>query len=460
MTSALFLAISLIVSGATPSVEPTTKLIVRPMAAPRPALRYLLLPEVREQNPGNSVQWYIRCFAEQRNFFFTKESNDLRKRYREMPLAELAKEDLKTYGGSALTQADWGARLESLDWDVLRKVQSEGSELRLPELAAFRVLSVSLQVRFRAAVARDDWDTAITTAKTMFAFARHLGEHPTLAGNLLGLETAELALHTLEEMIQQPNAPNLYWAYTDLPRTLVELRKGLQGDRVLVDSDLALVRTDSAMTDEELEQFVSKLSGRIGSVRERAGLPPRNVRAAISKLVEDRERAARVRNRLLKDAQTSGVIEKISALKVLDYSPLQLILIEERRDFEIRRDESLKLLSLDPWEIDALVHNQASGGAGLFADFLPNVIEHRRAQARIEQRIGLLRCLEAIRLYAAEHEGRPPENLNDITMPLPVDPFTGKAFVYTMNGQAIALKIPGKSIEVRLVGRDAGAGKP
>src|SRR3954454_18301559 len=85
------------------------RLSVQPMAAPKPALKYLLLPEVRELKSGNPVQWYIRCFQEQRNFFFSKEANTERARYRAMPLAELPADKLRDYGRGPLSQADWGA---------------------------------------------------------------------------------------------------------------------------------------------------------------------------------------------------------------------------------------------------------------------------------------------------------------------------------------------------------------
>ncbi len=452
MTSSILLALAVSLPAA--NGEPVTKLPVKPMAAPTPALKYQLLPEVREQNPGNSVQWYLRCFAEQRNFFFTRESNNLRQRYREMPLAELAKEGIANYGGNALSQADWGARLESQDWDSIRKVQTEGADLRLPEMSAFRVLAIALQVRLRGEVARGEYDDAIRTAKTMFAFARHLGDHPTRAGNQLGLEVAGLALHTLEEMIQQPTAPNLYWAYTELPRTLVEIRRGFQGDRVIVDLELAGLRSDAAMTDEELEAFISKLSGRIGSVREEAGRPPKNVRAAIRTLVDDRERAARIRNRLLKDAPSDGIGEKVSALKILSFPPLQLVLLDEKHEFERRRDDALKLVGLAPWQIDAVIKNKASGDRGLFGDFLPSVVEQRRAQARVEQRIAMLACIEAIRLHAADHAALPAK-LDQIGVPVPNDPLTGKSFGYSVEGEVVKLSGEGKSYEIRM-----GARKP
>ena len=53
--------------------EAVVHLTVRPMAAPKPALKYQLLPEVRELNPGNAAQNYLKCFMEQRTFFFTKD---------------------------------------------------------------------------------------------------------------------------------------------------------------------------------------------------------------------------------------------------------------------------------------------------------------------------------------------------------------------------------------------------
>ena len=66
-------------------------------------------------------------------------------------------------------------------------------------------------------------------------------------------------------MIQQPGCPNLYWALTDLPAPLVDLRKGVQGDRTIVAADLRLLHDDTPMTDAEIAKFVSHWSGRMGS---------------------------------------------------------------------------------------------------------------------------------------------------------------------------------------------------
>jgi hypothetical protein len=438
--------------------ETVVRLIVPPMPAPQPALKYLLLPEVRELKPGNPAQYYLRCFAEQRNFFFNKQSVAQRARYQSMPLAELAAEKLRDYGGHALRQVDWAARLNAIDWEMASRVQTEGVELSLPELGPLRVLAAALQVRFRSEVAGRRFDEAVRTAKTMFALARHLGEYPTESANRIGLFVAGLAVDTLEEMVQQRACPNLYWALTDLPSPLVDMRKGLQGECALVATEFRPLRDDAVMTEDELEKVVSRLSGVTGFGREQAGREPRGLRLDLAVRVKDAERVQAARDRLLTAGQAAligSIPEKETTRAYLDrllkmyavkdriekLSPLQVILLDEKREYETRRDERMKLLALSPWQIDALdSEKQPRGGDALFADFLPHVLQARRAQARLEQRLALLRHVEALRLYAAGHDGKVPEKLSDIAVPLPADPFTGKPFGYKLEGTTAQLR--------------------
>jgi hypothetical protein len=414
--------------------ESAVRLTVRPAAAPKPAMKYQLLPEVREINPGNAMQWYMRCFAEQRNFFFGKEGVAQRNQYRAMSLAELKAAKLSGYGGSALTQADWAARLDHCDWEVLRRVQTAGLDMTQPELGPLKVLAVSLQVRFRIEVASGNWDDAVRTAKTMFALARHLGEYPAVAANLAGISFAQLALDALEETVQQSGCPNFYWALTDLPTPLVELRRGVQGDRSLVEAELKALRADVPMTAAQLEEFVSRLSGGLGFAREQAGQEPRSLRAILATRAKVTSRVQAAHKRLVVAEGLSAVFQK--------FDPVQIILLDEKRDYETRRDERLKLLGLPLWQIDALIlfEEPGAGGDCLFADLLPQIIKARREQGRLEQRIALLRHVEALRMYAADHKAQVPVTLADVAVPLPVDPFTGKSFAYKSDGATAHLQ--------------------
>jgi hypothetical protein len=61
--------------------ETAVHLTVRPMAAPKPALLYQLLPEVRELNAGYAAHFYLKCFMEQQQFFYSEEAVAERARY-------------------------------------------------------------------------------------------------------------------------------------------------------------------------------------------------------------------------------------------------------------------------------------------------------------------------------------------------------------------------------------------
>ncbi len=450
MRYGLFAAVALaLLPAASRADETMVRLKVRPMPAPKPVLKYLLLPEVGELKVGNPAQWYIRCFQEQRNFFFGKEATAERARYREMPLAQLPADTLRYYGGFALTQADWAARLDTLDWQVLEGVQTSGIDQWLPELGPLRILATALQVRFRGQVAGRHFDEAVSTAKTMFALSRHLGEYPAEAANRIGLSAAHLTLDTLEEMVQRPGCPNLYWALTDLPCPLVDLRKGIQGYRTLMATELRPIRDDTLMTKEQLETVISRLSGVVGFAREQAGQVPHSLRTELQARVKDAARVSAARRRLV---EAGGGIFLVWRL-----TPVQVILLDEKLEYEIRRDDDMKFLALAPWQIDALASKEmACGEDGLFAELLPHVVKVRRQQAQLEQRIALLRHVEALRLYAAAHDGRLPEKLADILVPLPDDPFTGKPFRYQVDGAVAHLRGSPLGGEEKYAGYEAG----
>src|SRR5439155_15673598 len=138
-----------------------------------------LLPELKELNPGNPIQAYMKCFAEQNNFYYSREAISDRERYQTVPLKDLPAKELLGYGGSSLRQADYSARLDTPDWQILLQAKKAGIGLLLPDLQQLRMLAAALKVRFRAEVAERHFDDATRTAKTMFALSRHLGEHPT-----------------------------------------------------------------------------------------------------------------------------------------------------------------------------------------------------------------------------------------------------------------------------------------
>src|SRR5207302_1953660 len=203
--------------------------------------------------------------------------------------------------------------------------------------------------------------------------------------------------------------------------------------------DLRLLREDAPMSAEELEKVVRHLSGVLGLARIQTGQPPRSLRATLAAEVANSDRVHAARTRLMEASSVQDLVQRV--FLVSRFPPLQVILLEEKHAFEVRRDEELKLLALAPWQIDAIADSEERTRYpdAVFADFLPHVLSARRTQGRLEQRIALLRHVEALRLYAAENGGTLPEKLTEVPVPLPPDPFTGKPFVYRVEADTAHL---------------------
>ena len=75
----------------------------------------------------------------------------------------------------------------------------------------------------------------------------------------------------------------------------------------------------------------------------------------------------------------------------------------------------------------------------------PNHERMLHTQKRFGNTLNVIQCVEAIRHYAATHNGRLPEKLSDITdLELPKDLFTGESFEYrrTDRGAVVQSTMP------------------
>src|SRR5262249_13828151 len=86
--------------------------------------------------------------------------------------------------------------------------------------------------------------------------------------------------------------------------------------------------------------------------------------------------------------------------------------------------------------------SDASVGTTLARLLLPAVEKVMFSGARLDRRIAALRCIEALRLHAAEKEAW-PEKLDEVkVVPIPLDPVTGKPFGYRAEGDRFTLTAP------------------
>ena len=422
------------------ATETVIRLSVSPAPAPKPALKYQLLPELREMQPGNAVPAFYKCLMEQQNLYYKKSVIADRDKYLNCPLSELKGKDLTNYGWASTRQADYAARLETADWAILPQIRTEGMRLAIPDVQVLRSVALALKVRFRAQVAEGDYPAAIETAKTMFALARTFSEHPTLIGGLVGTAIANLTIGPLEEMIGQPNSPNLYWALTNLPESLVDFRKGWQGERTWIFAEFPGVFDDPTPKSEDV---LAKYIARFDTVAK--NFPPnafggeKTLSAWLAKVAKDEAYMRDVRKRLVQTGLTADQAERMPAK--------QAVLLDEYHKFETVQDEIFKWLPLPLWQAQPAL-DKLEKPTGVFSEMLPAASKVKQAHARLAQRLASVRIIEAIRLYAAAHDGKLPDSLDRIEVPLPVDPITGKAFHYEVkDGTAILHGTPPAGME-------------
>jgi hypothetical protein len=430
----LFLAVA---TAAAEGNAHSIPLILHPAASPSPALKYPLLPELRDTIPGNAVAHYRQAVkimkqdAPQMSGWY--ETID---QWMAVPLKDFPREEVGKFLKQCETtfqEVEVGARSEQCDWGLTEELRKKGISTLLPDIQEMRQIATFLSLRIRYELAEGRLDKAARTLQTGFAVSHHLAEEPTLISALVGIAIGSIMEARLEEFIQQPNAPNLYWSLTDLPRPFIDLRKAMQGERVGAYGTFPGMAETAAdlnakpFTTEQVEKAVFQLPY----------------------LLEDNNDLLRFKDRALlalrlaarHEAAKKTLIDQGRPKELVDAMPhFQVGLLVALQQYDKEFDELLKWQSLPYWQSQPemakwakhtkeLRDEKNAPAIPLAGLLLPAVQKVFAARTRIDRRIAALRCVEAVRLYAADHGGKLPSKWEEIKdIPLPLDPVTGKPF--------------------------------
>lgn len=437
------------------------ELKVGPAAAPVPALRYRVLPIESERTPGDAAPIYLRIRHELTDGY--KDVQQKPPKWLELPFDQFPAEEARKFVDawqSRLELIGYAARREYCDWSfTLPEQRLDSIEILLPDTQEMRTWARLLSVKARVEIAEKKYDEAIRTIQTGIAMGRHVAEGPFLINDLVGMAICNEMLARVEELVQQPGAPNLYWAITALPRPLVSLRNALEFEQRLGENMIPeLDQAERPRNDAEWEVFLGQLYGRIQSLA-----------AKMAGFGEDSEELKKFRE--LDVAKFRAVflpaarewfakaegIDAEAAGKRPEAEVLARYVVGQYREL---RDEVYKLAYL-PYDqaaaryegITARLKAAQSGPAGplarlagplaLFAAIQPALLAAQGAEVKTDRRVAALRVVEAIRLYAAAHEGRLPESLDAIEeVPVPLDPATGQPFDYAVEDETAKLSGP------------------
>lgn len=308
----------------------------------------------------------------------------------------------------------------------------------MPSLSRLRNLGRVLSADNRVHLARHELAPVLENFKTGFSLARDTGAGPLLIAALVNVAIASQQLKDVQYLIQEPNAPNLYWALSALPRPFVgNIADIMLGEKSGVYFSLPKL--------EELENRIFSPA----EIREK-------LQAAWDILEIDRhglEEAFVVGSLVSAYPQAKAALLKsgMDPARVEAMPALQAVFIWWLRDFTREYDNALKLFLL-PYPAARAAFERMDARFDQIRKLYPSnplmmlVPALSRAYfifVRLDRQIAALQVIEALRMYAAGHDGKLPGSLDEVTeVPIPLDPLTGQAFPYRLEGGTAVIDWP------------------
>jgi hypothetical protein len=423
--------------------EQAVQIVLHPAAAPRPALKYQLLPPFLDRRPGNAAVWWNRIPADQTHFFTSffapKGPYDKIYQWLQIPVNSPREKEFreKELGNSLLTirhlhffpDMERAARFESCDWELPVR---EGGYIAMciPDAQQLRLFAQLIQAKAHLEIAEGRYDDAVRTLQTGYALARHAAQGQTLIHGLIGMTIAGMMSDEVRQFIQQPDAPNLYWALSTLPRPLIDGRLGGEAESNMLCLQFPELRDidKKNLSPEQWRELwnkvveVNAIVGRSKSEMATTIAAVRSYPGAKRYLIEKGRAAAEV------EAMPVGQVVLLHAVQVYDE-----LKNEEFKWFFLPYSESRE--GWDRTERHWTEILSAHEPPLVFNWLLPACRTAKVAETNCQWTLNMLRVFEAMRLYAAAHEGQWPNQLTDMTeVPIPRNPFDDRPFIYRRQG--------------------------
>ncbi len=414
---------------------PPTRLTLHPQA-PRAAIRRPLLPEFADRIPGNAAVYYGKVKAEQNAFFRQANIFDDVERWQIAPLEALRREQPKI--GLSDYYLEQGALCDDCDWQLpLRR--EPGASILLSEVQETRMFARILAAKARVSLAGGDLEAALQRLRWTYALGRHVAKGETLVNGLVGLAICRIASRQLLEFVQQPDAPNLYWSLTELPRPFIDFRDAVEVELSFIVTAIPELRRpeQAGRTDEQWRDTIRKLRSVFRQLADDPDLP-----VPFERLLEaSPANEAAARRRLLAGGWREEEFDGMLAP--------QIILLEAMTQYHEQCSAAVDafaspfpeaLRGFDALQADLLAPSEEpSPAAPLALAHVSALYRCRIVQANVERELAVLRLLEALRAHAAKH-GLLPQSLSDVAvLDVPDDPATGQPFEYRLNGSIAEL---------------------
>lgn len=420
-----------------PPSEPPREFVftLRAAAEPDPPFTHRFWPASEDRQHANPMPFVSRAILLAAQFNYDRDAslefNEEFLQWYDLPLAELPIDRVRNfvdrYAPQPLDELSRIENLMGLQYDLrFNELSATGIiSTLLPEVQEMRVLARLLVIRARLAVADHRWQDFERDIRVGMRLS-HVAGHSSdfLVNRLVGYAIAESMYGVIEEAIQQPGCPNLYWALATIPADdLFEMRESLEFESVvttrLLDGNDPLPET--IIGPDSARQRLLRLFREVIAVQEPSSNDDdTNIRAKLLAGIYVVSMAKSSRELLSKSPAWSSRVSELSA-------PEAVLRATEIR-FHRSRDEWLKW-SILPEAVAApygdrieaaLMQTEAKNDfvLSIIGSLYPAVDAVRRATVRLHQIHNFLCTIEAIRMHAAV-DGSLPRSI-ELLHPVPV----------------------------------------
>ena len=428
------------------------RMTVTPAAESVPALKHRLRLPLHLRKPGNAATYYLRSFGEGGapgrlwRRLVERHGEEIHSWYsNEIPIEELPLEQVREVArafdsehyksASRCRRCDWGLAEEDLQG-------LEAISFLLPDAQESRAISRGLVLLTRLAIAERRFDDAVEYMRMNYQLGQDFSKQRFLVCSLIGLAEVNMTNASMIDFIGAQGSPNMYWALSELPRPLINVREALN-----LDMSLGL-RMFPALLDAETrehapEEWKRLVVTTVNDLRSAdslldSRLPKNEILAKFGVAGMSLAIYPSAKQRLIAAGDDPQAVEAMPVTQVL--------LIDTAREYQKLADEQEKWFFVSYQDMRRVNFDQfqlADGFGPMLADLLlPAVQAVKTAQMRTHWQTNAIRTIEALRMHAAE-TGEFPESLDDVNVaPVPKNPITEAHYTYRRDGKKVVLELP------------------
>lgn len=329
---------------------------------------------------------------------------------------------------------DYAAQCREYDWQHPLDRENPFAIL-LPELSQLRQLGRLLALKARGELSQGHVDQALATLRSGYALVRHLAQGSFLIEQLVGAAIAQTLNQQLEQLLQQPDAPNLFWELQALRSNPFRLQHALDVESRSLERAIPGIKTlrGEALTAPQTLQLLQPVVGAMSTLAAMSANDTDSRQASlkwltlVQALTNDRE----YRERLIARGRDAEQVQAMAAIQVIIVDQFETAFeLSQRTARSAQLSFPQAIVEIEAIEQELARLKQAPLPS-LFLAVIPATLRMRETLVRVERRWAALQLIEAQRSRDAALKALVPN-----------DPVTGRPFEPAVTEHGLTLELP------------------